>query len=414
MPDLSRYISIATVLDKSQSSPVWKIIDNSNYPAGVAQTIAGILTITQPDNVTISNTNFGTPNIYWSSGALVPAIFELRLDNSLSFQRGGSGYTIVYTVQAPGYTNTVLQKAFTLIYTPPTMVVTNNFDIFTPDLSVQDATNYAQTNLNFISVTDAWTCSIISVEGTTQNITGAGSTFDLNYLGDYYDSQYDIGLTITPQYQLQGSSNFATIIDQLATSITLYAQIPPTLSTLQADLATLKNQLDAAVCDCLLYYVLLGRYTLASSIYSQLVARGQSGSLAGLDQYIFQLLKIFNNNVNPIYVNTNDQIPAYNWGGGAGTVNWTNILGKPNTITVEWLVTGTNGFPGPGSTTYTDSRMTNIPASQIYVFRNGLPQFSSNPTDGDTYYTKTTSADVLTFSVALSLDEKIIILILPL
>ena len=278
---------------------------------------------------------------------------------------------------------------------------------------MQDSTTYLQGALSFDSVTDSWTAQIISVNGTTQSINGSGQTFDLAYLGQYYDSQYDVGLTVTPVYSITASP-FVTIIDQLQTSITLYARVAPTLSALQTDLANLKSQLDAAICDCNLYQVLFDRYNLASSIYSQLVARGQSGSLAGLNQYINQLLKIFNNNVTPTYVNTNQVIPPYDWGTGTGSVNWVDILGKPNTITVEWLVAPANGFPGPGSTVYTDNRMTNVPASRIYIFRNGFPQFNANPSDGDTYFTKNTADNFLTFSSPLGAGEKIIVLILPL
>jgi len=413
MPDLSQYISIAVVLDKSQPSPILKVVDNSNYPTGVAQTIAGILSVTQPDNITVANSNFSAPDIFWSSGALVPAILELRLDTSQTFQRSGPGYTVIYTVRAPGYSDTVLTKTFTLQYTPSTLIITNNFDIFTPQLSVQDSTTYTQTGVTFDSVTDSWGAQIITVNGTTQTITGSGQTFDLAYLGQYYDAQYDVGLTVTPIYTITASS-FVTVIDQLQTSTTLYARVAPTLSALQTDLANLKSQLDAAVCDCNLYQILFDRYNLASAIYSQLVARGQSGSLAGLNQYINQLLKIFNNNVTPTYVNTNQVIPPYDWGTGSGTVNWTDILGRPNTVTVEWLVAPANGFPGPGATIYTDNRMTDVAASRIYVFRNGFPQFNANPTDGDTYYTKNTADNFLTFSSPLGAGEKIIVLILPL
>lgn len=413
MADLSQYISIAVVLDKSQSTPTFTIIDNSNYPTGVAQTIAGILSVTQPDGITISNSNFGSPNIFWSGSALVPAELELRLDNSNSFQRGGAGYIITYTVRAAGYTDTTLTKVFSLQYAPPALVITDNFDIFTPHLSVQDSTNYTQTNLTYISTTRAWSADIITVNGTGQNKTGSGQTLDLSWLGSYYDSIYNINLTVFPQWQLQGAYTFVRIIDDLASAATFHAQIPPTLSQLLASLTILKSQVDAAICDCNTYNTLLARYNLASNIYSQLIYRGQSGSLAGLDTYVYQLEKIFNNNVNPTYVNTNTAIPAYDWGSAAGSVSWADITGKPSTITVEWLV-GAGGFPGPGAMTYVDARLVNIPVTQIDVFRNGLPQLSANQGDGDTYITKNTADNFITFSAALSASEKIIIQILPL
>lgn len=414
MADLSQYISIAVVLDKSQSTPLFKIIDNSSYPPGVAQTIAGILSVTQPDGITISNSNFGAPNIFWQSGALVPSNMELRLDTSNSFQRGGAGYIIIYTVRAPGYTDTVLTKTFSLQYTPPPLIITNNFDIFTPDLTVQDSTTYTQPNLTFQTSNRMWSADIITVNGTSQNKTGTGQIFDLSWIGVYYDSIYNISLTVFPQYQLQGAFTFVTIIDNLATAATFYAQIPPTLAALLASLTTLKSQVDAAICDCNTYAILLARYNLASNIYSQLIYRGQSGSLAGLSTYVFQLEKIFNNNINPSYINTNAAIPAYNWNtGGGGSVAWTNITGKPSTITVEWTV-GAGGFPGPGATMYTDARLVNIPAAQVWVIRNGIPQFNANQSDGDTYFTKVITDGFLTFSSALASLEKIIITIAPL
>jgi hypothetical protein len=135
--------------------------------------------------------------------------------------------------------------------------------------------------------------------------------------------------------------------------------------------------------------------------------------LAGLDTYIYQLQKIFNNDVNPTYVNTNEVIPPYDWGTGGTSVAWVDITGKPSTVTVEWVV-GDVGFPGVGATTFTNANLLNVPIARVYVFRNGLPQFSANPGDGDTYYTKNTADTFLTFSSALALAEKLIVLIIPL
>src|SRR5579859_4262772 len=129
MPDLSAYISIAAVIDNSGGSPVIRIIDNSAYPTGVAQTVKGILSITQPDMQTISNSDFTNPDIFWNSGALVQASKTLRLANNQRFQNGG--YLITYTVRATGYTDTVLTKSFILNYNPPTPVITPGFDNFT-------------------------------------------------------------------------------------------------------------------------------------------------------------------------------------------------------------------------------------------------------------------------------------------
>jgi hypothetical protein len=135
-----------------------------------------------------------------------------------------------------------------------------------------------------------------------------------------------------------------------------------------------------------------------------------------LEVNLYQLLKIFNNNVNPTYVNTNTAIPAYDWqcGDFTTTVPWSAITGKPSTKEIQWVV-GDAGFPVNGALVMTDSRFVNIPTAQIVFFRNGQVQFSANPGDGNTYYTKTsTASNTINFSTALNTGEEIKIAIVAL
>lgn len=384
------------------------LTDTGTYPGGVAPTLIGYFIITQPDGVTVTG-SFGSPDISWTGSSLSQANKELRLNNSNGFQQGN--YQITYWVRETGYTDTMLTKTFNLNYIPPSLSISNTLNEFTPDLSVSDQTSYSQTGFTFISANQSWAANINSVLGTGQNISGNGYTFDLNYQGGYYDSIYTITLTSQPQYQLNSPANWVTIIDKIVLTVVYQAQIPPTLVQLQAGLTLLKQQLDAAVNDCNTYPGLLSNYNLASSIYDNLVRRGQANDLSGLDAYVWQLQTIFNNNVVPTYLNTNGLIPPYNWGSGSGTVSWINITGKPSTILVEWLV-GAGGFPGNGATVYTDARLVGIPINQLLVFRNDLPQYAANQSDGNTYFTKVTGNNFITFSQALTTGERIIIYVL--
>ncbi len=403
MADLSAYIDFSVVLDKA--SQTIKFIDPNAYPAGIAVGLTGIFSITEPDGITLTG-NFGSPDVFFSGGGLTQPTKVLRLDNNNSFQNGG--YTIVYTVRHAGYTDTVLTKTFTLFYTVPTIVITNSFNIFTPVLSVSDATTYTQTGMTISSIVESWSVSIISVSGITQTITGTGSVMDLAYLGSYYDSQYNVTLTTSPSYVLSAPAGWVTLIDFLQKSVTLFAQIPPDITTLDLDMLALKNELDAAVSNCNTYDILLARYILASSLYSDFRRLGCDGQVTTLITYLFQLLKIFNNNVNPVYVNTNAVIPPYDFQcGGGGSTAWAAITGKPSTITIEFVASGSQS-------TYVDARLLNIPTAQVIVVRNGLPQFSSNPGDGDSYFTKVITDNFITFQPALSVSEKVIIIILPL
>ena len=102
--------------------------------------------------------------------------------------------------------------------------------------------------------------------------------------------------------------------------------------------------------------------------------------------------------------------------GGAATFIG-NVLNIPqyqgslsNPVTQVNFVVGQTGFPSNGATTYTNVLFSG--ADAMLVFRNGLPQFTSDPGDGDTYITFT--GTTITFSAPLSTGEKIIILALNL
>jgi hypothetical protein len=396
-------------LDKSQSSPTLTATDTGTYPGGVPQELIGWFSITQPDQITVGG-SATAPNVQWQSGRLTQGIFSLRLDNSNNFQQGA--YTITYTIRVPGYTDTVLTQVLILSYAPPVLAMSNSLNLFTPDLQVTDTTNYNQVGMNVLSTTDNWSVVIQSVLGNNQTVTGTANPFDMNYMGGYYDSLYVITLTATPSFQPQ-SALWVTLIDKIILTQTLQAQIPPTLTQLQAGLTTLKLTLDATLPSDPNYPTILNNYNLASSIYDNLVRRGNNNDLSGLDTYIFQLLKIFNNNVNPTYVNTNGLIPPYVWtSGGSSSVAWINITGKPSTILVEGYV----GTVMPAGSTYTDARLVGIPPAQLLVFRNTVPQPNSNleGSYGSTYITKVTGNGFLTFTPAVANGEYIKILIAPL
>lgn len=403
------------MLDKSQPTPIFKLIDSGSYPMGVTPTITGYFVITQPDSISVQVGSFASPSIYWDSGALVQPTTELRLNTANTFQSGV--YIISYYIKALGYDDTTLTKEFNLCYTPAIQTIVKAFDLFTPDLSVTDATTYGQSGMTLSSITRIWSGTIISVEGTNQNISGSGVDFDLGYLGDYYDSRYDVELTSNPQYVLSSPDDWVTLIDELVISKTYYAEIPPTLGNLLNSLTELKYSIDTCICGkncgCTECQLTKSNYTLAVSIYTHLVERGRIDDVSGLSLYVLQLQKIFNNCVTPTYVNTNEVIPAYDWGGGGGgSTAWDDITGKPSTANIQWTV-GALGFPGNGATTLTDARLANIPVARVLVFRNNALQFSSNQGNGNTYFTKvSTAADTITFSAALFTGEEIVVVIL--
>lgn len=410
--NLGAYINFVATLDKSTGSPEIRITDSGSYPGGISPTLTGYFQITQPDGITITSGSFSFPSVFWNAGALTVTSEGLRLRADGNFQQGG--YLFTYYLRAPGYDDTTLTKTFQLAYERPTLVIANGFNIFTPLLVVSDTTSYVQDGMALSSVTRAWSAVIHSVSGVDQTVTGSLADFDLAYLGDYYDASFAISLTVTPEYILDTPDDWVTVVDKITnTTLTLQSQIPQTIDELDTSLQALKDRADASG-NCMTCKD-RENYSYASALYGDFRRRGCDAQFGGLTKTYFQLVKLLNNGVNPAYTHTNVPIDAYDFrcGDFTTTVPWSAIAGKPSTVLIEWMV-GTGGFPGNGATTLVDSRLTNIPPAQVRVFRNPPPQFMSNQGDGDTYITKVTADNFLTFHPAINTGEKIIVVLLAL
>lgn len=407
-------MNFAITLDKRQPlSTALKFTDTGVYQTGIPVNFTGYYIVTQPDGITAQNGSFTSPSIFWSGGALTSPLSELRLNTANTFQSGN--YVIKYFLRCPGFDDTTLTKTFYLNYAAPIQVLAPNFDLFTPVLQVTDATNYLQSGMTLQLVNRSWQAAIITVNGTTRNTSSFANIFDLIFGGSYYDSRYDITRTASIFFTLDPPYNFVVIIDVVVTTATYYAQIPPTIAVLDADMEALKNKLDANVNNCNTYPSILKDYLTATAYYSDFRRRGCDGLMQGLTLTLYQLLKIFNNNVNPVYVNTNGIIPTYNFEcGTGGSTAWADITGKPSTANIEWKV-GDAGFPANGATSMTDSRFANASVAQMLLFRNGQPQFSADPGDGNTFYTKaSTGSNTIGFSTALNTGEEMKIVIIAL
>lgn len=397
--DLSAYINFAIVMN---TNGTLVLVDNSNYPAGISPVIKGCFTaILQPDGISVGNSNFSAPDIQWTGSGLNPANYELRLNTAGSFQKGG--YSITYQVQAPGYTPTTLIKTFNLAYQRPTLVILPSFNNFTPNLSVSDGSVYAQSGMNLASVTRAWSALIDSVNGTSQTITSSASTFDLAYLGSYYDANYSVSLTSIVTWNLSGTNAWVALVDTIILAAQSFdSETPPSILALLGYATFLLAQVQSSLCDCNTYPILLARYLQYMAVYTHLKDRGCANDFAGLDSYVYLLQKIANNGVTPPVMHTDLPIPAYDFGcGGSGSVEWNNILNKPSTVIITWTV-GDAGFPGNGANVLTDTRLAGY---RTLVLRNNIQELN---------YTKNLADDFLTFANAFSTGEVIYCQSIPL
>lgn len=364
MANLSAYIDFNITLTKSPSSSAILLSDPNDYPSGVAETLIGYFVIRQPDTITITG-NYDDPDIEWNGTALTIASKQLRLNSVGNFQQGT--YAITYYVEATGYDETALTKTFALSYDQLELTIADDFDVFTPSLTVTDETEYEQDGMTLDDVTRDWDATIISVEGTNRDITGSAETFELSYLGTFYDSQFDVTLTSIATYVLEDDDDWVTISDTVEVEETYYAFIPPTILELLELLTEYKATIDAANCICGTGCVgncteLKSTYALAVSIYTHIVERGRNNQTDGLSAYVIQLQKLLNNCITPSYENTNEAISAYDWGGGSG--------GTDFAFYKQMIVgSGVNGAPADGATSYTDS---DLIGKNVVVFLDSI------------------------------------------
>lgn len=314
MANLNAYINFSVALDKSDpDNPVIKITDTGTYPSPIDLYLEGIISITQPDGISIDG-DFADPDIYSSGGELVQAEKELRLSDDDTLQNGV--YSITYTINVTGYDTTQLTKTFTLDYTAPSLVITNLIDVFTPSIQCVDATIYTQSGFTTTSTVRAWSADISYVVSSVQTVTSTQLLFDMDYNDEYYDAHYAIDLSVTVTYTMTGSYTWVSIIDLLEGEAQIDAYTPPTLAELAESLNTMYSEIQAGTwcgcnCGCDPDYE---AWTRAESLYQNIVVNGQNGDTTGLETKVDQLLKIFNCSGVLNRDHTNDVIPPYDWG----------------------------------------------------------------------------------------------------
>jgi hypothetical protein len=86
------------------------------------------------------------------------------------------------------------------------------------------------------------------------------------------------------------------------------------------------------------------------------------------------------------------------------------VVSSSATVTKVQFKPGDVGYPSVGASSYTNAAFSGLDV--IMVWRNGLPLWEGNPSDGETYFTFT--GTTVTFSDAFVASEKIIILAIKL
>lgn len=310
MSDLSAYINFTITLDKSGTTPVLKLIDTGVYPSGVPAILTGIVSIVQPDNISRTG-SWTTPDI--SLAASNTFSITLRLASDGTIQNGL--YFFSYTVRAAGYTDTVLTKTIQLNYCQVEPVITENFDVFTPQLIVADGTNYAIQTYTLNSVTRSLTAQILNANGATPILSSSTNSLDLIYSGHYWDAKYVCNLSSIVSYTI----SFVTIIDKITASGQFDAYTPQTIPQLTASLGILKLK------D---YY----KWKKAQDIFDLLIARGNENQTVNLGVYVLQIQRLCNPYIRVIH--NYSVIPTYTWNTASNNINVTVLPAGSTSLAV--------------------------------------------------------------------------------
>jgi hypothetical protein len=332
---------------------------------GLTATRVAAFDITQPDLYTRTG-NILSPDM--AAGVTTFSI-ALRLDSNGLPQCGT--YNIVMTVRNTGYDDTTFTRNWISQYIPVTLSITNNFDTFTPNLSVTDATNYSVSNYNSGTVTRAWNISSTA----TGTLTGSGITKSFIYSGNYYESNYTISLTSSLLYTHQVYSWF-TINESTNKTYTACIDTPPTIVELVAAISDLKLLLDQAINTCQTYDHLKADFEFAETLLMHIIDKIRTNDMDNIYTDLTDLLMVLDNHQIPACNPTNVIIPPYDlslyssvlWGDiGGDIVNQTDVnlqnVTNNGSITTNTIRTG--GYYLTGMTAGTGALYFNSGANRV-------------------------------------------------
>lgn len=305
--------------------PTLRLTDTSTN--GLTSTRVAAFTVTQPDLYTRPG-NILAPDM---TAGVTTFSLPLRLD-SMGLPQCGT-YTIIMTVRNAGYDDTDFTRSWISQYVPVTLVVADNFDVFTPNLSVRDNTTYSVSNFNSGPLTRAW-----SVTSTpTGTITGSGVNLSLISGGSYYDANYSVSLTSSLLYTHQVYTWF-TVDETVNKTYNTYAQTPPVLLDLVEAISALKKSLDDAVDKCLEHEQLKEDFEFAQTLFVHIIDKVKVGDLAGIYKDLKDLIAVLNGYNIPAYTPTNLPIPPYDFSQYFPGAVWGSITGSLYSQTDLWTV----------------------------------------------------------------------------
>lgn len=301
MPDLVTYLDFDVILDYTQDKVA--ITDTSNYPAGVAPGITGIVAFTQPDGITEEG-DWSNPDVWWVGG-FTYGFKPLRRDVNGGPQNGT--YSVTYTIDHPDYLPSSKTKIFELNYTPVTQNTEKVLDLFTPYAAVTDKTNYTANGFVLASGYPQWFWDVQI--GNIGSKTANGPTVDLIYNGNYYATEYTVNLYVLPNY-VHTTYTWLLVADIIRLpEMKFQLYTPPTIVELQDILKTIKDRTNDGSCD---NHDAMQNYIYAYTLFSNILDLLATGNTGPIYDYIQEIMNIYLNSLY-VFISGGLPIPPYNY-----------------------------------------------------------------------------------------------------
>jgi hypothetical protein len=294
------------------STPTLVLTDTSTYPAGAV----GIFNITQPDGYTRAG-NFNSPDINSSGGTFSSAV---RLSSTGGLQIGE--WVIEYEIKTTDDVITTFTRIFQLDYEAATLVLREDFDVFTPKLRYFDDTVYARSNYNNGAITRAW--SVVSTPTGTK--TSSTISIDLIHNNNYYDANYAVSFTASVLYTHQVYA-WLTVDERISTSKTSYAQTPPDLIQIVSEISGLKTILNNKVDTVSEFGAIKADFEYAEVLFIHIIDKIKTNDVADIYRDLKDLIAVLHNYQLPVYVPCNCIIYPYDLSAYFPGAVWGNITG---------------------------------------------------------------------------------------
>lgn len=380
MASLSPYLDFNVTLNFRTGRII--IEDASNYPTGVAAGVTGIITTLLPDGITDAG-DWDNPDVEYVTGALTDGSKELRTQSD-GFPQQGT-YVITYVVDHPDYTPTTLTKTFILSYKGVTPEITELFDLFSPQLRVQDTTVYTKGGFGTPTITRAWE----AVVGNVTTLTGSSSILDLIYNSSYYDAEYEIELIVDLTY-VHSTYTYLTVIDRRTAELETTANAPASFATLSTYLKTIKERFDSLE-SCAQTTAARQDYQYAAALLQHIKNRICDLDTVGLGDQIEDFMNVYYQRVATVYVNTNEVINAYDFDAACccGDEESSSV---PDDL--EFIVGTTANAPTAGVNTWD---LSIFEGYNVRLHRSRIKQ-SQTQFNGEPYFSKPKALTILTLN----------------